>query len=99
MVKILKYCSILLFVASVASCVERRATVEECRLILDQIIDIELTEMGFRDPVVANQAKQRLAGKYAAELNDCIGRDLSQDAMRCVREARSTEELSHECLR
>ncbi len=96
----LKCCAVVLLVAAVVgSCAERQATPEECRAILDRIVEIELAEMGFRDSVLADRTKKRLARKYATDLSACIGRELSRGAMECVQDAPTNEQLSHDCLR
>ena len=82
-----------------SGCGGRPATDGECRAILDRIVELELGEQGFRDPVLAARKKSELGRRLAPELGLCVGRRLPPDAMACVAVARSTEELSHRCLR
>lgn len=89
--------SALLF--ALAGCSERRATEAECRKIFDRIIDIELSERGFRDPALAERKRDELARRYHAEIQACTAQALPSNAMDCIARARTTEELSHVCLR
>jgi hypothetical protein len=55
--------------------------------------------MGFRDPALASRRKAELAARYRSQLQACVGRPISDDALRCVARAKTTEQLSHKCLR
>ncbi len=81
-----------------SGCTDTRATQRDCASILDRIVEIEMRERGFRDPALAARRREELRRRFASDLDGCVGRPLSRGAMQCVREARTTEELSHECL-
>jgi hypothetical protein len=66
---------------------------------LDRIVEIELSEMGFADPVLAGRRKGELRALFRSDLEACIGRRLPEGALQCVRQSRTTEQLSHSCLR
>lgn len=80
-------------------CGTERATPAQCREIFDRIVAIELEEMGFADPELASRKQASLAALYAGRLQECVGRRLPSEALRCVATAKSTEALSHKCLR
>lgn len=82
----------------VQSCTGERATEQQCHAIFDRIVEIELEEMGFRDPALAARHKTELRARYQSALRGCIGRDISAHALSCVATAKTTEELSHKCL-
>jgi hypothetical protein len=82
---------------ALAGCHER-ATPEACRAILDRIVELELHEMGYSDPVLAARKRAELEKKLAPELERCHGLRLPADALQCVRRATSAEELTHRCL-
>ena len=81
------------------SCTRERATEQQCHAIFERIVDIELEEMGFRDPALAARHKAELQARYARTLRGCVGHPISVRAMTCVASAKTTEELSHKCLR
>jgi len=91
----------VMLVASVltASCRSRVATREDCQQILDRLVDLELQEKGFRDPVVADRWRREAETVHAADLAGCVGQRLPRDAMTCVQAARSSEQIAHDCLR
>ena len=80
-------------------CDRERATEEQCRAIFDRLVELELSEMGFRDPELTRRRQSELRARHRDELEACVGRPLRSDAMRCVQAAESAEQLSHECLR
>ena len=90
---------LLSLLASTSGCRGAPATEAECRAILDRIVELELGELGFRDPVLAERKKAQLGRQLADELGKCVGLPLPAGALACVRRARSTEEISHGCLR
>ena len=92
-------CLIGLVCAGGAGCTARGATAEECRDILDRIVEVELREMGYADPELTALRQHELASRYAEELGECEGRAIPGNALACVARAESTEEISHECLR
>jgi hypothetical protein len=91
--------SAALAVTSLFGCRRDRATAEVCGAILDRIVEVELDEQGFRDAALAAQKKLELRRLLEADLRRCFGRKLRSDALACVKVARTTEEISHVCLR
>ena len=84
---------------AVGGCSRGDATVADCRAIFDRIVEIELSERGFRDPALALRKRDELAVLLAPELRRCVGRPLREGALACLRGAKSNEEVSHRCLR
>ncbi|MES1172504.1 MAG: hypothetical protein ABUL77_04645 [Bacteroidota bacterium] len=85
--------------AFAAGCHRDVATPDVCSDILDRIIQIELTEQGFRDPALVTRKQAELSRLLAPSLAACANRRLPRGALACVRLARTTEEISHGCLR
>ena len=91
-------CALLLLGVGVG-CQRDRATTEQCAMIFDRLVELELREMGFRDAELTRRRQTELRARHRDELATCVGRPLSAEAVRCVQAAESAEELSHECLR
>lgn len=85
-------------VSSLGSCHRQQATRSDCVEILERIIDIELREQGFADPILARSKKAQLRQIFVANLQACTGRSLGPNAMACIRSAKTSEEISHVCL-
>ena len=90
--------AILLAFSSLCGCRGEPATREECRVIFDRVVDLELGEMGYRDPVLAARKKEELARRLERDLEQCVGRRMPARALECVKVAKSAEEVSHRCL-
>jgi hypothetical protein len=81
------------------ACSGRRATAEDCARILDRIVELELRERGYRDPVLLERKRRQLRAALGAELEQCRGQRLRAGALECVKRATGAEEISHRCLR
>jgi len=74
------------------------ATPEQCRAIFDRLVEVELAEMGYQDPVLAERRQAELARRYRSEIEECVGKAIPPGAMECIASAETAEALSHECL-
>jgi hypothetical protein len=81
-----------------AGCTRERATPELCARILDRIVELELGERGYRDPVLVERKKTQMRARFADDLLRCPGRSVRSGARACIDTARHTEEISHHCL-
>lgn len=77
----------------------QRATEADCLAIVERIVDLELKEMGFRDPTLAEAKKKLVQQRLSPEIADCVGRRLARKSLACVDTSSTVEELSHDCLR
>jgi len=75
------------------------ASPEDCEVIFNRMMALEMHELGFRDPVLLKKRTAALSVKLRAELDQCPRRPLPTGALACVATAASIEELSHKCLR
>jgi len=83
----------------VPACGRRAATAADCRAMLDRLVDVELDESGFRDPVLRARSRDNFARRFAADLERCEGLMVPGDLKVCLAAARTTEEVVHRCLR
>ena len=84
--------------AALGGCGRHAATADDCRAVLDRIIDVELAESGYRDPVLRKRWQDELKQRFAPELSRCRGLTVRQDVRRCLDRARTTEDVVHHCL-
>ena len=81
------------------------ATADECRIIVDRIVELELKAQNVTDPAeIARRRSTSLGmGDAAATapnlIQDCVGRHVTDRAMACVRSARKADEITERCLR
>ena len=74
------------------------ASKEECLEIFDRSAAIELELQNVQDPAIVQERIERARADRGEELlRQCVGRRITDRAMRCVREAKSSKELD-QCL-
>ena len=66
--------------------------------MLDRLIDVELAESGFRDPVLRARSRDNLGRRFTPDLERCRGLMVPRDPNVCLATARTTEEVVHRCL-
>ena len=82
----------------VAGC-GRPATEAECDEIVARIAQLELARTPGADPAeVARQVAETKTAFQSKARRQCVGKRVTESALRCVRGARSAEEIVHECL-
>ena len=74
------------------------ASAPQCQAIFERLVVLELREMGFDDPALAERMSDALSARFASEVAECVGKPLPPGAMACVAAATSAEQISHECL-
>jgi hypothetical protein len=79
-------------------CARHAATPEDCKAVLDRIIELELTESGYRDPVLRGRWQADLGRRFGPDLARCHGLTVSNDLRPCLGGARTPEEILHRCL-
>ena len=80
-------------------CRSRRATFEDCARIFERMVDVELEELGYRDPALSQLKRNQLKQRFAGEIGKCAGGKLSSHGLSCIETAQTTEQISHVCLR
>jgi len=70
------------------------ATTEECQEIFERSAVIELRKQKITEPELVRQRTEEARATTGDELlKQCLGRRITDRAMRCVRRANTTEEL------
>lgn len=81
----------------------RPATDAECREILTRIVELELKAQNVTDPSEIEKRRAELEQSIAAgksgPYEGCVGKRITEAQLRCVREAKTSKEITHECLR
>lgn len=67
------------------------ATREECEIILAKNAEFELRAQGITDPAVIERRVDETKAAKPELLETCIGKRITEDAMRCVRDAPDAE--------
>src|SRR5258706_15101556 len=85
-------------VFSSTGCQRHAASGAECAAVLDRLVELELNESGYRDPVLRARWQQDLGQRFAPEVARCRGLSVRDDLGKCLAAARSPEEITHRCL-
>lgn len=90
---------LVLALTGAVGCKRQRATLADCQEILDRLVELEMRERGFRDPVLLERRRQELRRVLEPDVRECLGKPISSGALACVRTAPNPEQISHHCLR
>ena len=78
----------------------RRATEQDCQRIIDRIVELELEEQGITDPKLVEERKKATREQKQEELlSGCVGKRISESALTCIDNAKTSKEITEECLR
>jgi len=73
----------------------RRATREDCTLLVEREIELQIKANGTKDPALFATKKAELMTAMAGEIEACIGkRGVSDARMECVRTAETSEKIA-----
>lgn len=76
-----------------------RATVEECEEIVERVARLELEKRMPGDPEgVAAEIEKTKAELRETTMKDCVGKRVTDSAMQCVRNAKSSKEIVETCF-
>jgi hypothetical protein len=90
---------LVILLAGLAGCHKRPATHDDCLAVIDRLVELELTESGFHDPVVTRRWTEELRRQLAPHLARCEGRRVPENLRACLTTAHFPEEIEHRCLR
>jgi hypothetical protein len=77
------------------------ATEQECQEIADRVTQLELaaSPAGKDSEAAQEQLERTRAWVKESQLKACVGRRITDAAMRCVRAAKKAEEITDSCFR
>jgi type IV pilus biogenesis protein CpaD/CtpE len=76
----------------------RRATSNDCQLIVDKSVELQMKQMSLTDPSAIQKREQLVRSELDEQMKSCEGRRVTDRMMACVRTASSSEEIES-CLR
>jgi hypothetical protein len=82
----------------VLSACGRPATREDCELIVDKNVELEMRQMKIDEPAAIEKRKTEIRGAMEGQLKGCIGKRVTDGMMKCVRNAKTTDEIDG-CMR
>lgn len=86
--------------AVVLSACGHPATEAECDEIFNKVVELELASQKISDPAALSKRSAEAREARGESLRKrCLGRRLTDDAMVCVRGAKSYDQIENECFR
>lgn len=76
----------------------RKATREDCDLIVDKNVEVKLKSEGMTDPAIVGQRKLELRESLKGDIDRCVGKRVTNGMLACVQKA-DTPEAIDKCLR
>jgi hypothetical protein len=77
----------------------RPATIADCDEIVAKIAELELRGARTADPsTIAKEVADTKQAFQAKAKQECVGKRITEGALRCVRNAKTAEEVVRECL-
>ncbi|HXJ22166.1 MAG TPA: hypothetical protein VMT03_18230 [Polyangia bacterium] len=79
-------------------CHRHVATQDDCRAILNRLVEMELAESGFHDPALVPRWQAELARRFEGDLRRCRAIRVRNDLAGCLRAAQNPEQVAHRCV-
>jgi hypothetical protein len=76
----------------------RKATREDCEMVVDRNIEVKLKSDGTTDPAVIQKRKDELKPTLKEDIDKCVGKRVTDGMMKCVKTAETPEQID-KCLR
>jgi hypothetical protein len=86
---------LLVGAAAAGGCHRRPARGDDCRLILDRLVDLELQHSGYHDPSLAARWREELAHRFEADLQGCTELRVRTDLATCIAAAQTSDAVVH----
>jgi hypothetical protein len=90
--------AVALLAAGLGGCHRHMATPDDCRAILNRLVEMELTESGFHDPALVPRWQGELARRFDGDLRRCRSIRVRDDLATCLRDAQNPEQVAHRCV-
>jgi hypothetical protein len=89
-----RYLSVLAALAALVSGCGHPASQQECEEIFRRSAEIELRAQNINDPnLIEDKISEAKAVRGAELLDECVGKRITDEAMECVRGAKTADEL------
>ncbi len=76
----------------------RRASREDCELIVDRNVEVGLRVQGTVDPVTIQKRKDEMRSEMKERIDQCVGKRVTDRMMACVKSSETPDQID-KCLR
>ena len=90
-------CSFVALSAAAGGC-GHPATPQECEKIVERVAELELKAADVEPGEVGPRVKETKEAFRRRMMNECVGRRITHRALECVKNAKTSEEISDDCF-
>jgi len=76
----------------------RKATREDCEVVVDRNVELQLKALGVVDPAVVAKRREEMRASMKEDIDKCVGKRVTDGMMGCVKAAETAEKID-KCLR
>jgi len=76
----------------------RKATREDCEIVVDRNVELQLKALGVTDSAVVDKRRAEMRASMEKDIQECVGKRVTDGMMTCVKSADTAEKID-KCLR
>jgi len=76
----------------------RKATREDCEVVVDRNVELQLKALGVTDPATVTKRREEMRASMKEDIDRCVGKRVTDGNMACVKNAETAEKID-KCLR
>jgi hypothetical protein len=76
----------------------RKATREDCEVVVDRNVELQLKALGIVEPTVVAKRREEMRASMKEDIDKCVGKRVTDSMMECVKGAETAEKID-KCLR
>lgn len=88
---------LIAFAALVGGC-GRKATREDCEMVVDRNVELQLKALGISDADVIAKRRDEMRASMRDDIDKCVGKRVTDAMMACVKAAETAEKID-KCLK
>jgi len=76
----------------------RKATHEDCEVVVDKNVELQLKALGVTDPAIVGKRRDEMRAAMKDDIDKCVGKRVTDGMMACVKNAETADKID-KCLR
>lgn len=76
----------------------RKATHEDCEVVVDKNVELQLKQLGVTDPAIVVKRRDEMRAAMKDDIDKCVGKRVTDGMMTCVKNAETADKID-KCLR
>ena len=76
----------------------RKATRDDCEVVVDKNVELQLKALGVTDPAIVTKRREEMRAAMRDDIDKCVGKRVTDGMMVCVKNAETADKID-KCLR